>query len=76
VSGTDDGLVRSDRWLNEKDREAYKKFLIQKDPEIDEKIRRATSTGRPLGCAGFLERIVKVLSRKLTPGKAGRPRKK
>lgn len=76
VGGKDDGLVSKDRWLNEKDRDAYKKFLIQKDPETDEKIRRATSTGRPLGSAGFLERIEKVLSRKLTPGKAGRPRKK
>ena len=76
VTNKYDSLIRSDRWLEEKDRKAYKKFLIQKDPETDEKIRKATSTGRPLGSAGFLERIEKVLSRKLTPGKAGRPRKK
>jgi len=41
-------------WLDEKDRGAYKIFLMQQYPVMDQKIRMNTSTGRPLGSEGFI----------------------
>jgi len=70
-----DGLVTGKRWLDEKDRGAYKIFLLQQDPVTDEKIRKNTSTGRPLGSEGFIAGLESKLCRKILPGKSGRPRK-
>lgn len=75
ISGKGDGLVTSEGWLGEKERGAYKIFLMQQDPATDQKIRVSTSTGRPMGSEGFIADLERKLSRKLLPGKAGRPRK-
>jgi putative transposase len=75
IGGQGDGLVTGKGWLDEKDREAYKIFLMQQDPVMDQKIRVSTSTGRPLGSEGFIGGLEKKLCRKILPGKAGRPRK-
>jgi hypothetical protein len=48
-------------WLDEKDREAYRTFLIQTDTLMDQKIRVNTSTGRPLGSEDFLSFRVEPL---------------
>jgi len=68
-------LVTGKGWLDEKDREAYKLFLMQQYPVMDQKIRMNTSTGRPLGSEGFIGGLEKKLCRKMLPGKAGRPKK-
>jgi putative transposase len=62
-------------WLDKIDREAYKKYLMQHDPSMEEQIRRATSTGRPLGSIDFTETLERQLQRSLLPGKAGRPKR-
>jgi hypothetical protein len=62
-------------WLDEKDREAYRTFLMQTDTLMDQKIRMNTSTGRPLGSEYFLSELENKLCRKILPGKAGRPKK-
>ena len=73
--GQGDGLITGRGWLDEKDRGAYKIFLMQQDPVMDQKIRMNTSTGRPLGSEGFIAGLENKLCRKILPGKAGRPRK-
>jgi putative transposase len=74
ISGKGDLLV-SDEWLGGKERAAYRKFLMQRDPEVEQEIRRATSTGRPLGSHRFVEKLELKLLRRLSPGKPGRPQK-
>jgi len=76
VEGIEDELVKSSLWFDTSERAAYGRFLMQQDLAMDEKIRRATSTGRPLGSVGFVEGLEKLLSRKLLAGKVGRPKKK
>lgn len=68
--------ILSKNWLDEKERKAYKDFMIEDDKEVDLLIRKATSTGRPLGTELFLKTLEKVLDRGLLPKKAGRPKKK
>jgi len=69
-----DTLVKVHEWLDDAKRTEYIKFLGQTDTQIDDRIRRATSTGRPLGDEQFLKKIERKLSRHLMPKKAGRPR--
>ena len=75
ISGKGDELVSGHDWLDDNDRKKYKKFLKQLDLETEKKIRRATSTGRPLGSVGFIKKLERKLARRLYPGKAGRPKK-
>jgi len=76
VEGIEDELVKSSLRFDASEREAYGRFLMQHDLAMDEKIRRATSTGRPLGSVGFAEGLEQLLSRKLLAEKVGRPKKK
>ena len=75
ISGKGNELVDGHGWLDEKERESYTTFLLQQDIEVDNKIRRATATGRPLGSEEFIAQLEIQLLRKLFPGKAGRPKK-
>jgi putative transposase len=75
VTGIGDGLVTGKDWLDEVSRKTYKDFLKAEDRETEQAIRRATSTGRPLGSEEFIKRIEEELSRQLLPRKAGRPSK-
>jgi putative transposase len=75
ISGKGDELVNGHNWLDDNDRKKYKKFLKQLDFETEKKIRRATSTGRPLGSEGFIKKLGRKLARRLYTGKAGRPKK-
>ncbi|WP_237671721.1 transposase [Syntrophus gentianae] len=75
IRGQEDGLVTGKGWLDEKDREAYRTFLMHTDKLMDQKIRVNTSTGRPLGSEDFLSELENKLCRKILPGKAGRPKK-
>ena len=76
VEGIEDELVKTSLWFDANERAAYGRFMMQQDQAMDEKIRRATSTGRPLGSNNFIKGLEKLLSRKLLVGKVGRPEKK
>jgi hypothetical protein len=54
----------------------YKEFIREEKVEINAAIRRATSTGRPLGEEGFIKKLEKRLNRDLFPKKGGRPKGK
>ena len=57
-------------------REAYRAlFKTQLDPEVIERIRAATNGNVVLGSRRFEERIAKLLKRRVTRGKAGRPKR-
>jgi putative transposase len=75
ISGKGDELVNGHTFMDENDRKEYRKFLQQTDANTEQRIRQATSTGRPLGSEGFVKRLERKLSRRLLPGKAGRPKK-
>ncbi len=75
ISGKGDAVVRGQEWLDGATRKEYRKFLRQQDFEKEQKIRQATSTGRPLGSEGFIKKLERRLSRRLLPGKAGMPKK-
>ena len=75
ISGESNGQLSEQGWLDEKDRDTYRQFLMQQDPESEQKIRHATSTGRPLGSEGFMKKLELKLLRRILPGKAGRPKK-
>jgi len=75
ISGKGDELVSGHAWLDDNDRKKYKRFLKQRDLEAEKKIRRATSTDRPLGSDGFIKKLERKLAQRLYPGKAGRPKK-
>lgn len=76
VEGVEDELVKSSLWFDASERADYGRFLVRQELAMDDKIRRATSTGRPLGSVEFIESLEKLLSRKLLVGERGRPRKK
>ncbi len=76
ITNRGDDLVHSYQWLGDAERKEYKRFLQQTDDGTERLIRRATSTGRPLGDDRFIKRIERAVSRTLMPGKAGRPKQK
>jgi hypothetical protein len=55
---------------------SYREFIREEEAEINAAIRRATSTGRPLGGEGFIRKLEKRLNRDLFPKKGGRPKRK
>lgn len=60
-------------WLDETEREEYKRFI--ENDRMSAKIRRATTTGRPLGSKSFIEIMEEITGRQLRPKKGGRPKK-
>jgi len=77
LGGTDAaGLVGLEQWRKEWTPEDWARWLCQGEQRIEEAqaIREATHTGRPLGSAEFVRGLEERWERKLTPGKAGRPR--
>lgn len=75
VEGLEDGLLRSPIRFDADGRSSYRSFLMEQDSMMDEKIRRSTSTGRPLGSDDFVKGLERLLSRKLMAGPVGRPKK-
>jgi putative transposase len=75
IMGIRDDLL-SKTWLDDKEQKAYKVFMMEEGGEVDMLIRKATSTGRPLGTERFIKTLEKLLDRGLLPKKAGRPKKK
>jgi putative transposase len=75
TSGKKDVHLRLyDDWLSPAERAEYRRFLS--DSGNDDEIRKATSTGRPLGGVTFVEKLEELSGRQLKPQKKGRPRKK
>lgn len=60
-------------WLDEMEKKEYQRFV--KDGGGEEDVRKATSTGRPLGDTRFIEGLEEKLGRPLKPKKGGRPKK-
>ncbi len=57
--------------LSKEDREEYREFIL--DESNENNIRKATSTGRPLGKASFFKKLGRMLNRDLSCRKGGRP---
>lgn len=74
ITGDYDMLIANHEWLSDSNRDEYRAFLMQKDQRVDEKIRKSTSSGRPLGSAEFVAALERKFSRKLIPNKVGRPK--
>jgi len=73
IKGMRDDILSFPDWLNESEREEYGRFIMEEGKE--DEIRKATSTGRPLGKVDFYKRLEKLLKRRLIPRRGGRPRK-
>jgi len=76
VLGMEDDVLSEESRFKEKEIKSYREFLRKGGDEIDVAIRRATSTGRPLGGEGFINKLEKKLNRDLLPKKGGRPKGK
>jgi len=76
VSGIKDDILSVGGWLEERELNAYREFLKVEGREIEASIRKATSTGRPLGSGRFIKKLERILERNILPKKAGRPKKK
>lgn len=71
ISGTPDRAINLFDWLDKSERSDYARFVSEDGK--DDQIRKATSTGRPLGSSTFLEILERQLGRSLKPSKRGRP---
>ncbi len=75
ISGIKDDLLSDESRFNEKEIKSYREFLREDVKEINTAIRRATSTGRPLGSERFIKKLERILKRDIFPKKGGRPKK-
>ena len=76
VLGIKDDVLSDESWFDEKEMKSYRKFIKEEDTEIEASIRKATSTGRPLGREIFIKKLEKMLGQDIFPKKGGRPRSK
>ena len=75
--GTADRLLGLEwaEWFRGWDYAGWNDWLETGTPVVEaEAIRRATSTGEPLGSAAFLENLERQTGRRLRIGQRGRPR--
>jgi putative transposase len=72
--GRDNGDAKLYTWLEEQYRKEYAKMIVEE--AMQEKIRKATSAGRPLFKENFLDKLEKMLNRPLKPKNGGRPSRK
>ncbi|NCO52511.1 MAG: transposase [Deltaproteobacteria bacterium] len=71
IHGVPDQVINLFEWFDKSERTDYAAFVSQEGE--DDPVRRATSTGRPLGSSTFLEILERQLGRSLKQGKRGRP---
>jgi hypothetical protein len=76
VLGIKNDILSDESWFSEKEIKSYREFIRKDTKAINAAIRRATSTGRPLGSEGFIKKLERILNRNLSPKKGGRPKKK
>jgi len=75
VSGIADPVLSENDCFERMEIGSYRDYVKREDDESSALIRKATSSGRPLGSEGFTRRMESMLDRKLLPNRAGRPRK-
>ncbi len=75
ILGAKDDILSTEDYFNEKEIEFYRTFLKQEDKKFNTFIRKAMSTGRPLGSENFIKKLERLLKRELFPKKGGRPKK-
>ena len=73
--GTEDPILGRQDWLAPCDRGAYREFLKKADGGERDVIRKATSSGRPLGGHEFVRTLETRLRRRLVAKPHGRPRR-
>lgn len=73
IKGAKDPYISKEQWLDDSERAEYQRFV--KEKWKDNEIRKATSTGRPLGSVRFIKKLEEELQRALRPKKAGRPKR-
>ncbi len=71
ITGKTDNNIKLHKWLTDREREDYAKIVLESS--MEEKIRKATSTGRPLCGEKFFDKLEEILKRDLKIKKAGRP---
>ena len=76
VLGVEDDVISRENGIKEKEIKSYREFIREEEEEINAAIRRATSTGRPLGGEGFIKKMEKRLNQDLFPKKGGWPKGK
>ena len=75
ILGINDDILSPEGWRGERDLSAYRDFISKAGDDVERTIRKATSTGRPLGSNSFIQQIETILRRDIFPRKAGRPKK-
>jgi len=70
ITGKTDKNVKLYKWLTDQEREEYAKIIIE--GIMEEKIRKATSTGRPLCGERFFDTLEAIVNRDLKPKKGGK----
>jgi putative transposase len=70
IAGKTDKNVKLYKWLTDQEREEYAKIIIE--VILEEKIRKATSTGRPLCGERFFDTLEAIVDQDLKPKKRGR----
>jgi len=76
LTGVWDALLHDPSWLDASERESYIEFVKNSDIDLDNAIRKATSTGRPFGEESFIDKLEVMLNKTLRTRNPGRPRKK
>ncbi|MBM3253539.1 MAG: transposase [Candidatus Omnitrophica bacterium] len=75
ILGKNDDILSGKSWFEKSELETYQSFLKDDDKKVEALIRKATSTGRPLGNESFVKKLEKILGLNILPKKAGRPKK-
>jgi putative transposase len=67
INGRTDGTINLYKWMGDEEREEYAKMVVE--GTVQEEIRKATSTGRPLWREEFFNQLETILKRDLKPKK-------
>ena len=70
-----DVVLSDEKWLEEDQLNVYRDFLRKEDEKLDGFIRKATSTGRPLGQEEFTKNIGEMIGRDISSREVGRPKR-
>ena len=57
----EDDVISDEGRFSDKEIKSYREFISKDAKEMNESIRRATSTGRPLGRDGFIRKLERIL---------------
>ncbi|MCX5781339.1 MAG: transposase [Elusimicrobia bacterium] len=75
LKGYNDEILDKER-IEVLDINTYKKYFFEMNEELNNRIRKCTSAGRPFGGNSFLSVLEKKLNKNLILKKAGRPKKR